>query len=67
MWAESVECKKDRISLRIKLERMAGQLGTARGTLRAYQACTNGDCPFVGQAEEDEDAGMVGEPPNPPQ
>jgi len=42
MWAESKECEKDRISLRIKLERMGLQLGTARGTLKAYQACTNG-------------------------
>lgn len=59
MWTEAKECKKDRISLRLRIERMGLQLGTARGTLRAYQSCTNGDCPF---AERNDDGDNDGAP-----
>lgn len=46
LWARSEQCEKDRIEMRLELERLKEANGLAKGTLISFQNCPEDSCPF---------------------
>ena len=46
LWQRSEQCEKDRVEMRLRLERLEGDNGRAQGELKAVQNCKQDKCPF---------------------
>jgi len=49
---EARECKRDRLALRKRVEKLEGMHGYAKGQLDMMTNCPSPDCPFFDQGQD---------------
>jgi hypothetical protein len=54
LWKEALECKRDRLALRKRVEKLEGLHGYAKGQLAMMSNCRSPTCPFIEGQDLDE-------------